>query len=348
MKLRTTCDTPSQGLSSTYVQHTNSIAWLLLMLFLAGYMPAMSLEIEIPFGCTPYQILNSSSGAFIGMCDSSIVMYMGQPIPPKAAGVTRDQPVRLGMESRTADGTQDSLIDIPIDIAMDTESGLITLKPLVPFTVYDGRNSMPALYKIIVYCRWWKPDDFFDSTFVYISKQNVLRYRTESRRLSDSTLIEPMLTTPLVGQAILDLDSLAMIDLVDQTDGYTFDHWTSSHGDMPVVPEMRNQNVIHGCFPASDTIIYTAWFKTTSDVYGDDTNEGATSVHWGVTNQTLSVEGLAGGTSQLTIYDVHGSVVFTGPIERSQLHIQLRVQPGVHLAVIKQGARVITTHFLAY
>lgn len=327
------------------LSHTRKPSWFLLTLFLSIAVTGLQAQ-KLSFSCHPHEVLNSYGRTVIAACDSNIVLYMGQPIPPKLPSATAESPVRM-MASNLEAGDGEAEVDI--NVAIDYEAGLITITPKKGFPVVDGSMPLGVLYEIIIDCKWWDENPIADSARVGFQKQILARYQTIARNLADNSVLNRGYTRPHDKEKMLLNGETAEITIAEATDNYQFAYWTTSHPEVPVVRDLPTQDVIKGCWPLDDTVLFTAWFEKVTDVQTNTEQSGPVNVRWDATNNQLIVHGLH-EQAVITIYDVRGAIAYQGTVQSPQTETQLQLwpQPGIHLAVIKQGQAITTAQFLAY
>lgn len=350
MNHRKVCDGTSHTPSCFSVTRSCFFAWLLVLLFGYSALIPSNVQAQIrPFFCTPYKMVNGNVTGNIAVCDNKVVVYMGQPIPPKAEGAVGDTPIQLGMLTFTSEG-KDTTIYLDAETTMSPLTGIVTIIPNTPFPMYEEKQGTAILYEVRVDCRWFGLQSTSGYGRFYFSKECSVHYRTEARLLTDGSLIPQSFTYPEFANEIIHPDSIVPIGADQSPEGYVFDHWTSSHPEISFVPKKSQQDVKDGCWPLLDTVMFTAWYSKATDVNEEKRNNELIEASWSPQSHLLTLDGLTSVQATITVYDVRGSTTYHGVVEapRGQIQVQFSPLPGVHLVVVKQGTLVTTTHFLAY
>lgn len=301
------------------------------------------------FNCNALFILNSVPTNIIAQCDTSFTLFVGMPIPAKAPSASAEHPIKLWKSVASQSGT-DSLVEIKIAVRINSLRGTIEVIPKEDFPTYTEGDPLPTLYRVSIDCRWWDSNAHPDSSINYLSKDNVIEYRSEARLLEDGSRLPTNFTRPTLTTEIIKKTWAVGIGLDSPTSGYRFLYWTSSHNSFDFIPNLSDQTINTGCWPLSDTVVFTAWFSRTSDVETSGVLNEQIAARWDKANGRLLLEGLQPQPTQVYVYDLQGLLTYQTLLVQPAYNqsVQLSLNPGVHLVLIRQNNAVHVLRCLAY
>lgn len=222
-------------------------------------------QIPIPtpdFSCKPRIILGWMNGA-IPACSDTITLPTDPPTRRDTSGVYAKA---AGLYRLRWDG----------DVLVPAEEIACTVIAEPPAAhvhlVLDHRlqthelDGTPIQYQVNLYCGYWFGSNDADTTSVRFTTHARYRAVAEARRTGDSLLLRSELfvspvSIPASGYAIT---TPITIVATDERENLVFDHWTSSHAGIAFDMYGREQRLSVACWPMSDTVRFTAWYRDNS------------------------------------------------------------------------------------
>ena len=139
----------------------------------------------------------------------------------------------------------------------------LVLEQRLPTHELDGS---PIQYQVNLYCGYWFGNNDTDTTSVRFTTYARYRAVAEARRTNDSLLLTSELlvspvSIPAGGYAIT---TPITITAINEHENLVFDHWTSSHTGIAFDVYGREQKLSVACWPMSDTVRFTAWYRDNS------------------------------------------------------------------------------------
>lgn len=244
-------------------------------------LPWMCATAQFPdanFSCKPRIIIGWMNGA-IPMCTDTIILPTDPPIA-RAANSVYQRAVSL----HRLRWDNDVLVpgeEIACKVVAEPPAAHVHLVLDHHLPVHDTDGS-PIQYQINMYCGFWFGDNDTDTTRVRFTTYARYHAVAEARYVRDSSLLNSALmvspvSMPPNGYVII---TPLTITAIDEHENLVFDHWTASHSGIVFDRYGREQIVSTACWPMSDTVRFTAWYRenTVSSVPEPEISESASVV----------------------------------------------------------------------
>ena len=282
------------------------------------------------------ELQDSHNNIDIPMCATSVTIGVSTTIPDIVKG-TIDDAVKL---YRMVPNTND-LVQIKATVTVNKDDGEITITPEEPFLIFDDlKNVAPRYYTIMLDCKSWGGNSTYEKIFV---KRNYAYVSGRAKRASDSTLMMEWDGFPN-SRTVHFHNKHLILSSPDEIGNQVFSHWEVNYPEANIDPKKANQEVGDWCWPAIDTVIFTAWYKSSVQV-NDEGENGDVRVIWDNAAGAIRIDNDNGIFSRITIYNLQGSLAYAQSVQRqfTQITIPLRLQPGVYLAVADtpSGSKVV-------
>lgn len=219
-------------------------------------------QIPIPtpdFSCKPRIILGWMNGA-IPACTDTITLPTDPPFQRDTSGAYKRAAslYRLRWDNDVlVPGEEIACTVIAEPPAVHVH---LVLDHHLPTHESDGS---PIQYQVNLYCGYWFGNKDADTTSVRFTMHARYRAVAEARRTNDSSLLNSELlvspvSIPPSGYAIT---TPITITAISEHENLVFDHWTSSHAGIAFDAYGREQMLSVACWPMSDTVRFTAWYR---------------------------------------------------------------------------------------
>ena len=292
------------------------------------------------FTCRPNHIHHSIDDAVINGCADTITLCMGLPIPPRHVDSEVDAPIRV---YRIYDGPSGRRLERrSVELRTDTTTGLIHVIPDDRLEIHDAGVPDPARYRLVVDCQYWYGTERQDTIRIELWKQYVVRAFATARSLTDSTdLSDQIMVTPLRSSDVhYELDGVN-IAADAGNDHWTFDHWTASN-NIALDPDAAQQHLKDVCWPLQDTVIFTAWYRTTSTGVAFSRRDGRIK-NVNHSNGQITFTHSVGSATVATVVDVTGRLISHTLLSAGDQHmLTLDVPAGLYFLVLSTGNEVVT------